>query len=118
MHFADHAHIPTPGDRGKTTRRRSTKTVRGPEGQWIASVKEELAAQPKPPPAPRFVVAYEVSGWYDRRGVFHPEPGTTAPFLFADRATAEAKAAELLALVAGPGEWVIVRAWVEEEVKP
>lgn len=47
MHFADSAKIKTTGKRGKTTGRESTHTVRGPEGQWIADVKEELAARPK-----------------------------------------------------------------------
>lgn len=46
-YFADPAVQPTPGDRGKTTRRRSTKTVRGCEGAYIAMIKEELG--PKVP---------------------------------------------------------------------
>jgi hypothetical protein len=45
-YFADKAVQPTPGDRGKTTRRKSTRTVRGPEGAYIAQVKEELTARP------------------------------------------------------------------------
>ena len=45
----------TRGDRGSTTRRRSTRTVRGPEGVYIAQIKEDLAARRGPkskPPAP------------------------------------------------------------------
>lgn len=49
MYFADSAKIKTTGNRGKTTGRESTHTVRGPEGQWIADTKEELAARPKKP---------------------------------------------------------------------
>lgn len=54
MHFADASNQPTPGNRGKTTRRKSTRTVRGPEGAWIAEMKEEQAAAsgPKPVKAP------------------------------------------------------------------
>jgi|AGTN01.1.fsa_nt_gi hypothetical protein len=44
MHFADPSHQKTTGNRGKTTRRKSTKTVRGPEGAYIAMMKEELLA--------------------------------------------------------------------------
>lgn len=39
----------TEGDRGKTTRRNSTVTVRGPEGEWIADQKEELAERKDEP---------------------------------------------------------------------
>ena len=45
-YFADPTVIPTPGDRGKTTRRRSTRTVRGAEGQWIAQTKEDMKSRP------------------------------------------------------------------------
>lgn len=44
--FADAAVQGTRGDRGKTTRRKSTRTVRGSEGAWIAQCKEELASRP------------------------------------------------------------------------
>lgn len=48
MHFATPSNIRTTGTRGKTTTRKSTHTVRGAEGQWIADTKEELARRPKP----------------------------------------------------------------------
>jgi len=50
--FADALILPTPGDRGKTTRRKSTRTVRGPEGRWIAAMKEQLLTDQPPEPAP------------------------------------------------------------------
>lgn len=43
--FADYSEQSTLGTRGKTTKSRRTKTVRGPEGAWIAQMKEELAAK-------------------------------------------------------------------------
>jgi hypothetical protein len=45
-YFADEAVQSTTGSRGKTTRRKSTRTVRGCEGAWIAAVKEELKSRP------------------------------------------------------------------------
>jgi hypothetical protein len=44
--FASPAVQPTPGSRGKSTRRRSTKTVRGNDGAYCAMVKQELLARP------------------------------------------------------------------------
>jgi hypothetical protein len=44
--FADAATQDTRGDRGTTTRRKGTRTVRGCEGAWIAQMKEEMG-QPK-----------------------------------------------------------------------
>jgi hypothetical protein len=97
MHFADAAIQPTPGDRGTTTRRKSTRTVCGAEGRWIASVKEELAKRPKTPaPAPRL-------GVIDTRySVTCPHPlgqnvgeSGVNNFWFADEAEARAKAASL-----------------------
>jgi hypothetical protein len=82
MFHGDSFEIPTPGDRGKTTRRKSTRTVRGPEGRWIAEVKERLAKDrpPEPPPvlgivstaylvtcdhpAGLHVTEYDVNAWW------------------------------------------------------
>lgn len=52
QYHADPAIVPTPGARGKTTRRKSTRTVRGPEGRWIAQMKEALACDRPPGPLP------------------------------------------------------------------
>lgn len=55
---ADSQCIPSLGDRGKTTRRKSTCTVRGPEGAWIAEQKEQAAKDRTPePPLPLGIVA-------------------------------------------------------------
>lgn len=40
--FAEPSHQKTTGARGKTTRRKSTKTVRGNDGAYCAMIKEEL----------------------------------------------------------------------------
>ena len=42
-YFADAAVQQTTGGRGKTTRRKSTRTVRGCDGAYCAMVKEEMA---------------------------------------------------------------------------
>lgn len=60
-YFASPSVQPTLGDRGKTTRRNATKTVRGDEGQYIAMVKEELASRPA-----GWLVRYELT-WEPRR---------------------------------------------------
>jgi len=41
--FIDPAKQSTVGGRGKTTRRKSTRTVRGSEGAWVALMKEQLS---------------------------------------------------------------------------
>lgn len=55
-YFADHAIQSTQGDRGTTTRRKSTITVRGPEGAYCAQMREVFAksrpAKPKAQPLP------------------------------------------------------------------
>lgn len=53
--FAEPSEQNTTGPRGKTTRRKGTKTVRGPEGAYCAEVKEELLARE---PVPVFVAMY------------------------------------------------------------
>jgi hypothetical protein len=45
-YFADAAAQDTRGGRGRTTRRKGTRTVRGCEGAWIAQAKEEARARP------------------------------------------------------------------------
>lgn len=44
--FASPAVQVTTGSRGKTTRRRSTRTVRGNDGAYCAMMKQELLAKP------------------------------------------------------------------------
>lgn len=66
--FADAAVQSTKGTRGRTTRRRSTKTVCGPDGAYAAMVKEELRTRPA-----GWLVRYETV--YDAR----PRLGETAP---------------------------------------
>lgn len=46
LFHADKAIQSTQGTRGKTTERATTHTVQGPEGSYIAQMKEELAARP------------------------------------------------------------------------
>jgi hypothetical protein len=110
--FADEQVQPTPGDRGTTTRRRSTRTVRGCEGAWIAQVKEEIAARTE---------TVAVTYYRVRTESRHPEyPGEgTVGHVSHDlrtRAEAEAYAARRLALngTRESNGWVCTAAAVEE----
>jgi hypothetical protein len=107
--------IGTQGDRGKTTRRKSTRTVRGAEGRWIADTKGELAKRP--------------AGWLVKQEMMyrmvcdrHFTPRVSAVI----RCDTEAQAQDILAtLQVGPehmhrghnGDCYLSRVWVEREVK-
>jgi hypothetical protein len=112
--FADEQVQPTPGDRGKTTRRRSTRTVRGSEGAWIAQVKEEVAARTEVVT----VTYYKV--WSE---AYHPQyPGERSASysrLLRTRQEADAEAARIMAVNGTPESngWVCTVARVEEEAR-
>lgn len=116
--FATPATQDTRGGRGKTTRRKGTKTVRGAEGAWIAQCKEELAARPAgwwvkeervltysydPTPV---TTSYRVGGW------FATEADAVA--FAATRATGEATRHQAPSV---RGESYVSRVWVEAEQK-
>jgi hypothetical protein len=113
--FADGAVQDTRGGRGKTTRRKGTRTVRGPEGAAIAQMKEELAARP--------------AGWLvkEERVYWRSWSRTWEPRTFQlRRCDTEAEAlAHAAAVAVGPehthqsvnGDNYATRAWVEREAK-
>lgn len=115
-HFADAAVQKTQGVRGKTTRRRSTKTVRGSEGAWIAMMKEELASRPA-----GWLVKYET--------IFDARRWETAPTVKASVSrrydTQEEADTAAAAFVVGEAtrfknhnfSGFYSRVWVEKEVK-
>ncbi len=85
--FASPATQPTPGSRGKSTRRKSTRTVRGNDGAYCAMVKQELLARPA-------WTAFQV------RSTTRYADGRVQSFAVtrcADRATAEQYVADYLA---------------------
>jgi hypothetical protein len=88
-YFASPSIQGTTGDRGKTTRRKSTKTVRGDEGRWIADMKEELASRPA-----GWLVKYELT-WEPRRWESGPRVQESTYGRFDTEAEAIAAAAKL-----------------------
>ncbi len=119
IYFADLAVQPTPGDRGTTTRRRSTKTVRGCDGAYCAMVKEEIASRPA-----GWLVRYELT-WEPRRWESGPQVQECNGGWFATEEAANAYAATL---PVGPetrhesrsinSASTRTRVWVVREVKP
>jgi hypothetical protein len=112
-YHADTVHVPTPGNRGKTTRRRSTHSVRGPEGRFIAQVKEELKRRPK-----GWLVFAERRYWPHRTRAW--ESRTSRECRFDTQQKAEAYAATLPVgptyIQQYPMHWVYTaQVWVERE---
>jgi hypothetical protein len=118
----------TRGRRGKTTGRASTRTIRGPEGSYIADVKEELATRDQT----RWVVLFE-RAWIDAADSVRETKIYTYVGRYETRERAEEVAAGLKPGVehkryaglweldpGGRKVWVdtweyVVRAWVEVE---
>lgn len=102
-HFADASTQQTKGNRGTSTGCNSTITVRGPEGAWIAEMKEELAKTKQPEAAPVLgviAVDYRVDGPHPS-GQRCCEYGVNAFWFAADQLdAAKAKATEIGGTVA------------------
>jgi hypothetical protein len=117
-YFADAAVQQTTGGRGKTTRRKSTKTVRGCDGAYCAMVKEEMAVRPA-----GWLVRYELT-WEPRRWESGPQVTVCGGGWFPTEEAANAYAATL---PVGPesrkaapnvcSASTRTRVWVEKEVK-
>ncbi len=117
-YFASPSVQGTTGDRGKTTRRKSTKTVRGDEGRWIADMKEELASRPA-----GWLVRYELT-WEPRAWESGPRVQVATWGRYDTEAEAVAVAAKLpvgpetrVAAPAVNSASTRTRVWVEKEAK-
>lgn len=115
MYFADRVELDTRGPRGKTTAKRA-KTVRGPEGQYIAQTKDEIATR-----EPGWLVLYEFM-WRGRLdNQFNPSTVCYGRFDTEDEASAAC--GQLLTKVgtvtrSDNGDSYKRRVWVERETLP
>lgn len=112
QHFAEPSVQSTLGSRGKTTRRRSTKTVRGPEGSYCAQIADHIAERPA-----GWTVRIEVR--YSRRMGELPDHVSVYDYgRFDTQEEAETHAAGKLASIGVTMSYpmhdcTILRAWVE-----
>lgn len=107
--FATPATVKTTGTRGKSTKRRGTKSVRGAEGAWIAQAKNELC-EAAPTLAWEVMIVRTSPAGYRFAGKYPPEHTVENDRCVIVDAWCEKTETEALKRA----EWYMAQGWVAE----